>query len=111
MNQTLLSQITKFRQLVPSERSQVLVLIIISLVVLGLTGILYLRNRQFFQAFIGKLNPLIAFVLVVLLGIVLLTLLLSRGWFSIIGNEILKGLLLSSILASILALVAILVDK
>ena len=110
MDHFIFSQITKVKQLAPNERFQILVLISISLVVIGLAGILYLRNKQFFQAFIGKFNPLIAFVLVILLGIILLTFLLTRGWFSIIGKETLEGLLSSSILASLLALVAILVD-
>jgi hypothetical protein len=98
-------------ELISNERSQYSVLISLSLVVAGLVGILYRRDKLAFQSFIGRLNPLLAIVLIILVGIMLLSLLLSRGWFAICGSEALRGLASASGLAALLALVMILVDR
>jgi hypothetical protein len=110
MDSILLSQITRFGQIIPNEMLQVLVLVSISLVAVGFTGILYFRNRYFLQFIIGRVNPLIALAIVIFLGIVLLTFLLTRGWFVIYGQDTLKGMTVALILGSLLAIVAILVD-
>jgi hypothetical protein len=110
MDQILSKQIAKISELISTERLQFAALLSISLIIVGFTGILYFRHNLFLQSFIGRFNPLIAVSLVVLLGIGLLTFLLWRGWFDIYGNETIKGLSISLVLGSVLALVAILVD-
>jgi hypothetical protein len=101
---------TKFFALISAERNQVLVFFGISLVIAILTGILYLRNAPIFQPFFGKINPLIAIFTIIFLGTILLTFLLSRGWFAIykVGNF--KGLLVAASIATLLGLAMILVD-
>lgn len=82
----------------------------LSIGVLGLTGIIYFTNNQPFERFIGSLNPILAGMLIIILGGLLLTYLLSRGWFTIYRKENLKGLYRSSGLAAILAIIMILAD-
>jgi len=110
MDRIFLSHIAKTSELISNERLQYLVLISLSLGVAGLTGILYLRNNLFLQSYIGSFNPLIAIVLIILLGITLLCFLLSRRWFAIYRGEALRGLSFSFGLAALFALVIILVD-
>jgi hypothetical protein len=101
---------SKLIELLSSERNQYLVFFGISLVVAILTVILYFRNAFLFQAFFGKLNPLVAVFIIFLLGTVLSGFLLSRGWFLIYkaGNH--KGFLVAAGLAALLGLGIILVD-
>jgi hypothetical protein len=101
---------SKLIELLSNERNQYLVFFGISLVVAILTVILNFRNAFLFQAFFGKLNPLVAIFIIILLGTVLSGFLLSRGWFLIYkaGNH--KGFLVAAGLAALLGLGIILVD-
>jgi hypothetical protein len=99
---------TKIKELISKERSQYRVYIGLSIVVVVLTGIIYFSNNPF-QRFIGGINPLIASFFIILLGVISLTFLLSRGWFAIYKKENLKGLFRRSSLAALFALITILV--
>ena len=94
-----------------SERSQYLVFAGLSMGAIGLTGILYFSDRFLFERFIGGINPLIASVLMVLSGLVLLSFLLFRGWFTIYEKASLEGLIRRSGLAAGFGLIVILVDS
>jgi hypothetical protein len=97
-------------ELVTNERLQYLVFIGLSLGVVALTAIAYFSDPLLFQKFLGKINPLIAIVVIVPLGGILLSILLSRGWFAIYTTEEPKRFLLYSGLATLMAAIMILVD-
>lgn len=104
------ARIANIKELISEERLQYLVFVGLSIGILGLTGIGYSSNNLLFQRFLGRINPLMAFIFVILLGVFLLTYLLSQGWFTIYRKKNLKGLYRSSGLAALLGLIAILVD-
>ena len=97
-------------ELISSNRLQYLVYTGLSIVVLGFTGILYYSNNHIFQRFLGRINPLLVFLIIIVLGFILLSYLLSRNWFEIYKIENLKGLLHASGLAAIFGVIIILVD-
>ena len=101
---------TKIIELFSNERNQILVFLGISFVIAILTGILYVRNAPLFQAFFGKLNPLLVILGIILLGTVLSLFFLSRGWFVVhkVGNY--KGFLVAAGLATLPGLLIILLD-
>jgi hypothetical protein len=101
---------TKFVELISAERNQYMVFFGISFVIAILSGILYIRNAPIFQPFFGKINPLLAIFLITLLGTILITSLLSRGWFSIYKAGEFKGILVAAGLAALPGLVIILID-
>lgn len=78
---------TKIKELISKERSQYLVFIGLSIGVIVLTGIIYFSDTLLFQRFIGGINPLIASFFIILLGVISLSFLLSRGWFAIYKKE------------------------
>ena len=98
-----------------SKRHQYLVFIGSFLGIAGLAGISYFSNSEQallgFRRFLGGLNPLIGVCLAFILGLFLLSGLLSRGWFSIYKSENLGGLFFSSSLAANFALVIILLES
>ena len=93
-----------------NDRLQFWVFMGLSLGVLGFTGILYFADKLLFQRFLGKINPLIAFLFAVVLGFVLLSFLISKKWFVIYEKENLTELLRFSSLAALLGIIIILVD-
>jgi hypothetical protein len=95
---------------VSRERSQYLVIVALSLGVVGLAAILHSSDPLLFPRFIGRTHPLLTFPLIGALGVVLLTLLLSRGWFAIYKKEHLIVLWRSSAIAALFVLVTIVVD-
>ena len=101
---------TRLIELFSNERNQYLVFFGISFGMVILTGILYFRNAFLFQAFFGKLNPLIAIFIVILLGTILSLFLLSRGWFLVYKAGEYKGFLVAASLAALPGLVIILID-
>jgi len=101
---------SKLIELFSSERNQFLVFIGISLAIALLTVILYFRNAFLFQAFFGKLNPLLVILVLILLGTVLSVFMLSRGWFVVHRAGEYRGFLVAAGLASLLGLGIILVD-
>ena len=101
---------TKIKKLISTEKSQYLVFLSLSIAVMLLTGLIYFTNKLPFERFIGRINPLLAGIFIILLGAVLFTVLLSHSWFAIYKKGNLKGLYRSSGLAAILGGIMILVD-
>ena len=95
---------------ISSERNQILIFLGISFFIATLTIILYIRNAFLFQAFFGVLNPLVVVFIIILLGTILSTFFLSRGWFAIYKAGNFKGFLVAGGLAALLSLGIILVD-
>jgi len=95
---------------ISNNRLQYLVFIGLSCGAWGFTGILYFSNNLLFQRFLGRMNPLIAFLCAIVSGFILLSWLLSQGWFAIYERENQRGLLCSSSLAALLGIIMILVD-
>ncbi len=98
------------KQLISKERLQYQIYIGLSFIVAVLAGMLYFSNKLIFQRFIGKVNPLIACGVIISLGFILLSFLLSKGWFTIYKKENPKGLLLRLFLALLFVPISILVD-
>jgi hypothetical protein len=92
---------TKIKEFISHERLQYQVYIGLSIGVVGLTGIGYFSNNLLFQRYLGRINPLLASLFIIFLGVVLLSFLLSRGWFAIFKRENLKGLFRRSGLAAL----------
>lgn len=105
-----LSYVEKIAASSSSDRMQYLVFIGLSLVILGFIGILHLSDNLLFQRFLGRINPLTAFLFATIFGFVLLSFLLSPKWFVIYEKENLNGLLRSSSLAALFGIIMIVVD-
>lgn len=91
-------------------RSQSLIFFGISLGVAGSALALYMARSASFQRFFGGINPMIVFFSVILVGGASLSYLESTGIFAIHGGGGLRGFLISSAPAVILAAVIVLVD-
>jgi len=102
---------TKVFQLISTEQLQYIVYLAISLAVIICTGILYFNNKLIYQPFFGQINPIMGIVVISLLGFILLTYLLARGWFAIYQVQNLQGLAFAAALATLLALIMILFDS
>jgi len=86
-------------------------LAVASLGTAGAIGLLSLSQGTPLQRYFGRINFLPAVTVVIVLGIVSLRFLQSRGWFEIYtGRERLKGLVVSAMLATLFAVLMILVD-
>ena len=75
-----------------------------------MTGVLNYSNPILFQRFIGEINPIAAILLSGVIGIILLSYLMSKGWFSIYKKENFKRTLQYSWLVAFFASVAIFID-
>jgi len=100
----------RIKELAAWKRRQYLVYLGLCLGVGGLTAIVGYSDSAAFQRFIGRINPLLAFVCVAFLGLVLSSIVLSRGWFAIYRPGNVNGLLRSSGIAALFGLAIILVD-
>lgn len=103
-------QLVQIRESVANERLQFLILVAISFGVVTLTGIAYFTDRLVFQKFLGRINPLVASLVIVLIGGVLLTFFLIRGWFTIYMPENPQRCLWMSGVAALLAGIMVVVD-
>jgi hypothetical protein len=92
------------------EGSQYRVILALSLAVAGVAAILQSWDPLLLPRFIGPTHPLIAFPLISALGVGLLSLLHTRGWFAICRRKRLEGLWRPCALAALLALITIVVD-
>jgi len=99
----------KVGDVIRRETGQLLAYACLSGIVLGLTTIAYSVDILVFRRLLGE-TPIVAGLLICIVGLVLLTVLLSGGrfWFYRRGN--LNGLLYSSGLAAVFGAVAILAD-
>lgn len=82
----------------------------ISFVVLALFWSLYLLNDQSFQPYFEGTNPLTVAGISVILGVLLLQVHLSNGWFVVYSKESRKGIITSTGLAVLFGLIIIIVD-
>jgi hypothetical protein len=92
------------------ERPQLVMAAALALATGGMAGVVYWISPQLFQRFIGGTNPLVAFLVVNALGLVLLALLLARGWFSIHRRGHLAERLGAAGVAALLASITVLLD-
>jgi len=100
----------KVRDVIRREKGQLLVYACLSGIVLGLTTIASSIDILVFRQLLGGTNPIVVGLLICAVGLVLLTVLLSGGWFWVCRKGNLKGLLYSSGLAAVFGLFAILAD-
>jgi hypothetical protein len=82
----------------------------ISALILGFVEAIYLIDESIFARFLGRINPLIAFSLVIILGFLLLAILISKNWFVIYEAQNLKWLIRYAGLATLLGIIMALVD-
>ena len=102
--------LTPLLELISRERSQYRIFAALSAGTIVLTGLLQYSNEHIFQRVMGGINPLAASLLVVVLGFVYLSLLLSRGGFAIYRKENQKGLLRACGLAALFGVIIIPAD-
>lgn len=85
--------------------------LVLSVCVLGLAIVAYQSGRSAFVPYFGGVHPLVATVIVVLLGAACLRYLAHGGWFAVYAPGTRgKGALLAATVATVLASVMILVD-
>ncbi|MFW9926689.1 MAG: hypothetical protein ACFFDM_07990 [Candidatus Thorarchaeota archaeon] len=109
-SQGKLHGISRITETISDSHFQFVIFLTISLVLFSFTVILFVSDPLIFQPYLGNINPVLAFAIIALLGVVLLAYLLSLGWFDIFKREDLKGLLISSILTLPFALAVITID-
>ena len=102
---------TKFFELISSEQLQVAVYLTLSVAVIICTAVLYFHDRLIYQPFFGRINPLLGMVVISIIGFILLTYCLARGWFAIFQVQNLPGLVIAAALAAFLALIMIFFDS
>src|SRR6266516_5163171 len=93
-----------------NERRQYVALGILSLAVAGLMGVLSLSRGTFFEPYFGSIPPLPAIALVILVGVVSLEFLHSRGWFEIYTADGIRGVALAATVATLFGIVQVFVD-
>ena len=93
-----------------ANRVQYLVFAGLGLGACGFVAVLQLSDSSLFQRFLGRINPLIAFLCAIAVGFALLSWSLSQGWFVIYREGNRQGLLWASGLASVLGIIMILMD-
>jgi len=101
---------TPILEFITRESQQYRVFAALSAGTIVLTGLLQYSDARTFQRVIGGINPLAAALLVVVLGFVCLSWLLSRDWFAIYRKENRKGLLRACGLAALFGVIIIPAD-
>ncbi len=101
---------TGIRELFIREKLQYRVFFGLSIMVLVLTSVVYFLDNHVFQQLLGEINPLLAGFLIIALSFVLLSILLSKGWFAIYRRGNLKGYAYALGLAALFGAIAIIVD-
>lgn len=101
----------KILTLISSELLQFVVYGIIALLVIVGTAVLFARDKVIYQPFFGRFHPVAVMVVVAILGFVLLTLFLARGWFVIFQAQNWRGWLSAAALGALLAAIMILFDS
>jgi hypothetical protein len=105
-----MNRLSSLKESLSTEKLQIGVFITISLIILLFTIALYLIGTPRFEVFFGSINPVFMISLIIMLGLGLVSILLSQEWVDIYRREHLKGLFLISLLTVPFALGAILVD-
>jgi hypothetical protein len=94
-----------------NHRQQILVLVGLSVAVVLFTAAAYALDRQVFKRFLGSVNPVLASVVIVLVGGVALLVFLARGWFLIYAPWDLGRYFWPAVIAVVLAGLMMLVDS
>ena len=97
-------------ELITTNRRQYQVYLVLSLVVLGFVSILHGIDRTVFQRFLGGINPLLAFLVAIVLGLFFLSYFLFEGWFAVYERGNGRGLAYAAGIAAVLGLIMIFVD-
>lgn len=103
--------VSKLWRLASEQGSQYLVFLGLTVIVLILTGRAHSSNPASFQRFFGKIHPLLVVLTLSFVGLVLFSLLISEGQFTIFRNGNHRGILLALGLAVPFALLMMLVDS
>lgn len=98
------------KQLIIKKKSQYQIYFSLSFIVAILAAILFFSDEQVFQRFIGSINPLLACLTIIIAGFILLSYLISKGWFIIYKKVKFKKRLRVTLLALLFLPVSILVD-
>ena len=93
-----------------NERIQQLVYVGISIVIIDFVIALFVWDRTVFDRFLGQINPLAGFLIVILSGYFLLSILLKQGWFIIYDAESWAGMLKFSGIAVLLGIIMMIAD-
>lgn len=96
--------------LLNEERLQFTIYLGIAVTVTVFVAILTSRIPQTFVKFFGNLHPILAIIIVSLLGLILFLFLIARGWFAIYTTGNTRGPLIAAALAVPFAIAIILVD-
>ena len=102
---------TKVLQLISTEQLQFAVYLALSLAVIICTALLTINNKLIYQPFFGWINPIAGTTVISILGFILLTYLMARGWFAIFQVQNLPGVALAAALAALFALFMIAFDS
>ncbi len=83
----------------------------LSLGAISATGVLSYAQSEAFQPYFGSLDPLLATVLITVLGFISLYVLHSRGGFQVfMGRQSLRGVIVSAVMATLFAIAIIFID-
>jgi hypothetical protein len=95
---------------VMSRRRQYLTFAVLSLAALGLTAILLPSSDAYFRRFYGSADPIFVVLAATVVGAAALSLLQYRGFEILKGRATLRGMSLSGVLATILAVAIVIAD-
>ena len=101
----------RIRHVVAADPSQWRAYALLSLAVIGLAAVSTVTNPESFRPYVGSVPPLVAIVLVVVLGAVLWIVILSRDWFVVYEpGAVRRGLPFVVVLPTLLAAGMVVVD-
>jgi len=83
---------------------------LLSIGILGITTILYLTDKEPYHRFIGNLNPIVVFILLILAGFLALSYLISQQWFSIYKQTVKKAFKTILPIAGFIGIIVIILD-
>ncbi len=101
---------TNIIELLNNERLQFTIYLGIAATLIVCVAILTFSSPEYFYKFFGSLHPILAILIVSLLGFILFLFLLGRGWFEIFSAGNTNGILVAAPLAIPFAIAIILVD-
>lgn len=93
-----------------NERRQGVALGVLSLAIAGLIGILSVSRSALFGPYFGMIPPQAAIALVILVGVVSLVFLHSRGGFEIYSSDSFRGMAFAMTVATLFGIVQVFVD-
>jgi hypothetical protein len=106
-----MTNLSSIKELVIKEQSQLVVLTGLSVAIIFHTVIAMMIDRHVFERFLGRINPVLASIVVVALAMVCLSVMLYKGWFVVIGDGSYRRFMWPAALALVLAVFMALVDS